>query len=198
MAQVCQQCGKELNRYHTGYLCYACQEKQLEKIVTDDEDLVDAQGYADMLGLDSATQLKRLARMGVLAPRIPEIKQWRWRRKNIETWFKQRQREGDAFRKTAMGIASNLMTCRNDSIIYLSLSDKIGSKVYGQKHVLGTADAGRVEPITLVKVDKTVALKMLERLPKKDFPELIGITDWADITYDKINKDLIARLEAYF
>jgi len=43
-----------------------------------------------------------------------------------------------------------------------------------------------------------VALKMLEQLPKKDFPELIGITDWADITYDKINKGLIARLEAYF
>ena len=191
-------CGEGLSPHHTGYICYACQEKMLEKIIADSVDLVDAQGYADMLGLDSAAQLKRLARMGVLAPRIPAIKQWLWRRKDIETWFKQRQREGNAFRKTAMGIASNLMTCRNDSIICLCLSDNIGSKVYGQEHVLGTTDAGRVEPITLVKVDKTVALIMLERIPKEDFPELIGISNWADLTYDRINKDLAARLEAYF
>jgi len=198
MANVCWQCGEELSRYHTGYLCDACQEKQLEKMMIDDEDLVDAEGYAAMLGLDSAEQLKRVARKDVLAPNIPAIKQWRWRRKDIEAWFKQQQRSGDVFRKTAMGIASNLITCRNDSAICLSPLDKIGSKVYGREHVLGTTDTGRVEPITLVKVDKSAALIMLERLPKEDFPELIGITDWADMTYDSINKDLIARLEAYF
>ncbi len=167
-------------------------------MAADSVDLVDAQGYADMLGLDSAEQLKRLARMGVLAPRIPVIKQWRWHRKDIETWRKQRQREGNAFRKAAMGIASNLITCRNDSVIYLSLSDKIGSKVYGQEHILGTTYAERVEPITLAKVDKSVALKMLEQLPPKGFPELAGITNWADLTYDRINEDFIVRLEAYF
>ncbi|GAH55539.1 unnamed protein product [marine sediment metagenome] len=57
---------------------------------------------------------------------------------------------------------------------------------------------GRVEPITLVKVDRAVALNALEELPKKEFPELIGITDWADLTYDRITEDFIIRLEAYF
>ena len=198
MAQVCWQCGKELSRYHTGYLCRACQERRLEKMIDDDKDWVDAQGYAAILGLDSAEQLRRIARDGKLAPRIPAIKQWRWRRKDIEDWFKQKQRAGDVFRMAARGIASNMTTCRYDSVICLSLSDKIGNTVYGQELVLGTTDTGRVEPIDLVKVDRTTALKMLEQLPKKDFPELIGITDWADLTYDSINKDLTARLEAYF
>ena len=198
MASVCRQCGKGLHRYQTGNLCHACQEKRLDKMITDGEDLVDAQGYADMVGLDSAEQLKRLARDGELAPRIPVIKKWLWRIKDIEAWFKQKQRAGDVFRKTAMGIASNLRTCRNDSVICLSLSDKIGSKVYGQEDVLGTTDAGRVEPITLVKVDRAVALKALEQLPKEDFPELSGIADWSDLTYDRINENLIVRLEAYF
>lgn len=198
MAHVCRQCGRELHRYQTGNLCHACQEKRLEKMITDDEDLVDAEGYAPILGLDSAEQLRRIARKGVLAPNIPAIKQWRWRRKDIEDWFKQKQRAGDVFRKTAMGIASNLRTCRYDSVICSSLSDKIGNKVYGQELVLGTTDAGRVEPIDLVKVDRSVALNALEQLPKKEFPELIGITDWADLTYDRINEDFIVRLEAYF
>ncbi|NIN01598.1 MAG: hypothetical protein GTO24_26930, partial [candidate division Zixibacteria bacterium] len=52
--------------------------------------------------------------------------------------------------------------------------------------------------ITLVKVERDMALRMLEQLPNKEFPELIGITDWANLTYDKLNEDLIVRLEAYF
>ena len=98
----------------------------------------------------------------------------------------------------ARGIASNLRVCRNDPIICISLSDKIGSKVYGVELVLGTTATGRVEPIKLVKVDRSVTLNMLKQLPREDFPELIGITDWGDLTYDRINKDLIVRLEAYF
>jgi len=198
MAHVCWQCGEELSRYHTGYLCDACQGKQLEKMITDDEDLVDAEGYAAMLGLDSAEQLKRVARKGLLAPRIPGVKKWVWRKDDIDAWFKREQQAGDVFRMAARGIASNLRTCRYDSVICSSPSDKIGNKVYGQELVLGTTDTGRVEPIDLVKVDRTTALKMLERLPKEGFPELVGITDWADMTYDRIDKDLIVRLEAYF
>ncbi len=198
MAYVCWQCSEELSRSHTGYLCYACQEKRLEKMIIDDEDLINAEGYAAMLGLDSAEQLKRIARDHKLAPRIPAIKKWLWRGKDIEAWFKQKQRAGDVLRRTAMGIASNLRTCRYDSVICLSLSDKIGSKVYGQEHVLGTTVVGRVEPITLAKIDRSVALNALEQLPKKDFPELSDITDWADLIYDRINEDFIVRLEAYF
>jgi hypothetical protein len=74
MAQVCWQCGEELSRYHTGYICRTCQAIKLEKMITDDKDLVDVRGYADMLGLDSEEQLRRLARQGALAPRIPKIK----------------------------------------------------------------------------------------------------------------------------
>lgn len=198
MAYKCLLCDEKLSRYHTGYLCDACQEKRLKKMIVDDEEFVDTKGYASMLGLDSAEQLKRLARKGVLASNIPAIKQWRWHRKDIEDWFKQKQQAGDVLRKTAMGIASNLRTCRYDPVICLSLSDKIESRAYGVESVLGTTTAGQVEPIELVKVDKAVALTMLEQLPKEDFPALIGITDWADLTFDSINKDLIARLEAYF
>ena len=198
MARVCLRCKKRLSQYNPGNLCFSCQEKQLEQKITGADDLIDAEGYAAILGLDSAEQLKRIARDDKLAPRIPAIKKWLWRGKDIEAWFKQKQRAGDVLRRTAMAIASNLRTCRYDSVICLSLSDKIGSKVYGQEHIMGTTYAGRVEPITLVKVDRAVALNALEQLPKKDFPEFIDITDWADLTYDRINEDFIVRLEAYF
>ncbi len=198
MARVCLHCGKELSQSYPYNFCYTCQEKQLEKMIADGEDLVDAEGYAAMLGLDSVEQLKRKARDGLLAPRIPGIKRWLWRRKDIEIWFKQKQREGDAFRRIALGITDNLRTCRYDTIICLSLSDKIGSKVYGAKSVLGTTGTGQVKPIKLVKVDRPAALNMLQQLPRKDFPELGSITDWSELTYDRINKDLIVRLEAYF
>ena len=92
MKRVCSECGEPLNSYHLGNLCYVCEGKQLEKVITDHEDLVDVGGYADILGLHSEEQLKRLARKGVLAPRIPAIKRWLWRRKDIEDWFKQKQR----------------------------------------------------------------------------------------------------------
>ncbi len=94
MKRVCSQCGEPLNQYHSGNLCYVCEGKRLEKMITDDEDLVDVGGYADILGLHSEEQLKRLARKGMLAPRIPVIKRWRWRRKDIEDWFKQKQHQG--------------------------------------------------------------------------------------------------------
>ena len=167
-------------------------------MITDDEDLVNAEGYAPMLGLENPESVKRLARNGELAKRIPSIRKYLWRKEDIDAWFKQKQQEGDTFRRIALGIASNLRTCRYDSVICLSLSDKIRSKVYGQEPVLGATDAGRVEPIDLVKVDRAAALKALEQLPKKDFPELSGIADWGDLTYDRINEDLIVRLEAYF
>ena len=198
MPRICAKCPTVLNRYHTGYLCYACQKKRLDKMTTDDEDLVDAEGYADMLGLDSAEQLKRLARDGKLARRVPVIREWKWRKEDIDTWFKQEQRKGDAFRRLAQGIASNLRRCRNDPVINLGPSDRIGNKVYGLGPVLGTSATGRGELVALVKVNRSVALNMLEQLPKKDFPELKDITDWGDLTYGRISEDLMVRLEAYF
>ena len=198
MGRLCLRCGAVLSQYNPGDLCFPCQKKQLEEKITSGEDLIDAEDFAYILGLKSAVSVKRLAQKDKLPPRLPAIKKYRWLKKVVEDWIKQEGIGNKDFRMAARGIASNMTTCRYDSAICSSLSDKIGNKVYGQELVLGTTDAGRVEPIDLVKVDRAVALNALEQLPKRDFPELIGITDWTDLTYDRINKDLIARLEAYF
>ena len=155
--------------------------------------------------------MKRSARKGLLAPRVPGVKKWQWRKDDIDAWFKQKQQEetqtrtqtreqagNRVFRRIALGIASNLKICRKDPIICISLSDKIGDKVYGLEFILGSTATGQIEPVKLVKVPKSTALNMLQRLPKKDFPELKDITDWADLTYDRISEDLIVRLKAYF
>ena len=198
MARVCLQCGKELSQYYTANFCYACQENNLKNKMADGEDLVDAEGYAALLGLYSVEQLKRLARKDVLAPRIPEIRQWLWRRKDIEDWFKRKQREGDVFRKAAMGIASNLRRCSNDPFISAPF-DTVGSIIYGQEYVVATGGAGlTTDLIKLVEVDKSIASKVLEELPSKDFPELEGITDWSQLPYDRIHEAFLIKLEAYF
>ena len=199
MRRTCLQCGAVLSQYNLGKLCFPCQEKQSEKLVPSDEDWIDAEGYARILGLGSAESVKRLGRKGKLAPRIPAIREWRWFKKEVDTWIEQQGQIGNRdFRIAARGIASNLRTCRKDSVICLSLSDKIGVKVYGLEPVLGTTGSGRVEPIELVKVDRSIALNVLKQLSKEDFPELIDITDWEDLPYDRINEDLIVRLESYF
>ncbi|GAH51084.1 unnamed protein product [marine sediment metagenome] len=117
----------------------------------------------------------------------------------LDNWIEQEgQVVNKNFRMALRGIARNLRICRYDSVICLSLSDTIEDSVYGVEPILGTTASGRVELIELVPVDKSVALNLLKQLPREDFPELIGITDWADLTYDSINEDFIVRLEAYF
>ena len=197
MGRLCLRCGAVLNQYNPGKLCFPCQKNQLEQRTTYSEELIDAENFAFMLGLTNAESVKRLARKGKLPPRIPGIYKWLWRRSIVEYWIKQEGIGSKELRITARGIASNLRRCSNDSIIY-TLSNTIESKVYGQEDVLGTTDTGRVEPIKLVRVDKTIALKMLEKLSKEDFPELISVTDWENLHYDRITEDLIVRLEAYF
>lgn len=198
MRRVCAKCSAVLTQYNPGKLCFPCQEKQPEQRATYDEDLIDAEEFAHSMGLKNAESVKRLARKNKLPPRIPGIRKYLWSRSVVEDWRRQEGIGNKELRMAARGIASNLRRCRYDSFIRSSLSDEIGSKVHGQEHVFGTTDAGRVEPITLAKVDRTVALKALQKLPKEDFPELSGITDWGDLTYDRINEDLIVRLEAYF
>jgi len=198
MGRVCSQCGAVINQYHPGDLCFPCQEKRLEEKITSVEDIIDAEDFADILGYNNAESIRRLGREGKLPDRVPENKKWLWYKDVVDDWIKQKGRTGNRdFRMTARGIASNLRRCSNDSVIYC-FSDTIESRVYGEETILGTTDTGRVEPITLAKVDRTVALKLLEQLPKEEFPELIGITDWSDLPYDRVNEDLIVRLEAYF
>ncbi len=197
MERLCKQCKTKLNSYHTGDLCYACQDKKREEMVTDENGLVDVRGYADMLGLHSEEQLRRLARAGVLAPRIPHIKQLLWRKEEIDAWFKREQRKGDVFRRIAQGIVSNMRRCSKDGIIRIT-TDTIGKKVYGREYVLGTVESGQVEPIKLVKIPIATSKRMLHQLPAKDFPELKGINDWSDLPYNRIHDAFLVRLETYF
>ena len=199
MKRVCYECDAVLSQYNPGKLCFPCQEKRLAWSAIRDAEFIDPRGYADILGLESEESVKRLARDDKLAPRVPAIKKWLWRKDVVIDWMK---REGQVLNKdlrmAIRGIASNLRICRNDPIIFLSLSDKIGGKIYGSESVLGTTASGHVEPIELVKIDRAVALNILKKLQEEEFPYLIGVTDWGDLTYDRITEDLITRLEAYF
>ena len=197
MARVCRQCGIKLNRYHKGNLCYPCQEKRLGEVIPDDEDLIDAEGFAHILGLTSAESVRRLALKGKLPPRIPGIRKYLWRRSVVEEWIKQEGIGNKEFRKVAVGIARNLRTCRNDPVIRAS-SDMIGSKVYGEELVIGMTAMGLARPIEFTMIDKSVALNMMKQLSRGDFPELTGITDWASLPYDRITEDFIVRLESYY
>ncbi len=197
MKRVCSQCGNRLSQGNLATFCFACIKKRREQDPASNDQLIDAQGAAYKLGL-SAESVKRLARKGKLPPRVPEVRKWLWDEHRFDTWMEGEGQTGDVFRLAVRGIASNLRKCRDDLAIRLSYSDEIGSQVYGQEDILGTGDAGRVGLIKLVPVDKSIALNALGRLPRRDFPELIGITDWANLTYGKATDSFLARLEAYF
>ena len=202
MARFCLHCEKELKQSNPGNLCFRCQERQQERReqgMTGNDALIDVEGYGFILGLDNPESVRRLARDGKLAPRVPAIRRWLWRKVDIDAWIKQEGQTGNRdFRMAARGIAGNMRTFRNDPMIYRGLSDKIGDQVYGQGYPLEEADTGRVEFVTEVKVDRNIALRVLKQLQEEDFPELIGITDWADLIYDRIDENLIVRLEARF
>ena len=202
MVRECLHCGVELKENHPGNFCFRCQERQQERRergLTSNDALIDVEGYAFILGLESTESVKRLARDGELAPRVPAIRKWLWHEDNVDAWIKQGGQTGNKdFRMVARGIARNMRTFRNDPMICLGPLDKLGDKVYGQGYPLEEAETGRVEFDTEVKVDRNIALRVLKQLPKEDFPELIDITDWADLIYDRITEDLIVRLEAHF
>ncbi len=100
-------------------------------------------------------------------------------------------------RVTALGLESNLRRCRDDPIIRKSPTDKIGSIVYGAEPILGTSWLGQAEIIALAKVNQSIANNVLDQLRKR-YPELAGITDWADLTYEQITEDLLLELKGYF
>jgi predicted DNA-binding transcriptional regulator AlpA len=196
MARVCRKCGTKLNRYHKGNYCYACQDKRLEEIITDDKDFIDAKEFAHILGLSNVESVRRLGRKGKLPKRIPGIREYRWPRSVVEEWIKQGGFGNKEFRTVARGIASNLRKCYNDPVIRAP-SNEIGSKVYGEELVIGMTATG-TGPIELAKIDKSVAMNMLKQLPREEFPEITSIIDWANLPYDKITEDFIVRLESYY
>ena len=70
----CLQCGTPLHRNHPGNLCYVCERKQFDKKIARIEELIDTEDYAYILGLANPESVKRLARDGKLAKRIPSIR----------------------------------------------------------------------------------------------------------------------------
>ena len=95
MAHWCLQCNKGLSGYNRGKLCFACQEKQLEEQFADREGLIDVEDYAFILGLDNPESVKRLARQGKLADRLPAIRKYLWRKEDIDVWIKNEGRWGN-------------------------------------------------------------------------------------------------------
>lgn len=206
MERKCINCGTVLARDNTGKLCSPCQKKQLEQKTTYDEEIIDAEGYAAILGLDSAEQLKRLARKGKLAPRIPGITEWKWRKKEIDAWMKQKQEEetqareragNREFRRITQILVSNLRRLGNDNYLR-GLFPTVGERVYGTEAYLGTNQLMQIDRIQLVRIPRKPAIKILQMLHAKEFPELKGISDWSQLPLDRIHENFLVKLESYF
>ena len=107
MKRMCVQCGAVLIQYNPGKLCFPCQEKRSEGKITNGEDKIDAEDFADILGYKNAESIKRLGREGKLPDRVPENKKWLWYKDVVADWIKQKGRTRNRdLRITAQGIAS--------------------------------------------------------------------------------------------
>lgn len=92
----------------------------------------------------------------------------------------------------AVSIASNLQRYRNNLAVFQGGSNKTGELIYGgSMYEMHTPDFGQFGE--LQQVDRGLAKNLLSHL-KEEFPELVDITDWSDLTDDKITEDLIERL----
>jgi uncharacterized Zn finger protein (UPF0148 family) len=206
MDRECKECGAVLRLGNPSDLCSLCQEKKREREKNAKENIIDAQQYAERIGLKSAESVKRRARKNKLAPRIPGIRQYRWRVPVVEAWEKNRQLQeamaqeltnARKSRRLARLLASNLRRLKNDNYIkpiYEAPSDI----VFGTREYLGTTDDLRIDVIQLPKISKASANGLFGELPAKDFPELEGIEDWGQLPLDRISEDFLTRLESYF
>jgi len=82
----CIRCENPLSMYNPGDLCRPCQEKEIEKMRDESKLHYDAQEAARILGLQSATSVKRKAQKGELPPRVPAIKKYLWFRTIFDSW----------------------------------------------------------------------------------------------------------------
>jgi len=93
---------------------------------------------------------------------------------------------------TAMKIISNLSRYHRNLATDHDSSYEVGDLVYGgHMYEMLTPDSGL--SIELPQVDRMLALNLLSHL-KDEFPELANITDWAELTNDKITEDFLQRL----
>jgi len=90
-----------------------------------------------------------------------------------------------------LALASNLESYRDQ--IDIDSGSRVGDIVYGGwlNLIDGMPDALSVE---MQNIDKPLALNLLLHLGQ-EFPELVNINDWAQLTDDKISHDFIARLK---
>lgn len=87
---------------------------------------------------------------------------------------------------TALMLAENLSRYRNESATFLGFPNKVGNAIYGEP-------SAATQLARLQEVDKPTALNLLSHL-REEFPEVDDITDWANLTDDKITENLIKRL----
>jgi hypothetical protein len=87
---------------------------------------------------------------------------------------------------TALMLAENLSRYRNESATFLGFPNKVGNAIYGEPSA--AAQLARLQ-----EVDKPTALNLLSHL-REEFSEVDDITDWANLTDDKITENLIKRL----
>lgn len=206
MDRECKECGAVLRLGNPSNLCSPCLEEKREREKKAKENIIDAQQYAERIGLKSAESVKRRARENKLAPRIPGIRQYRWRVPEVEAWEKNRQLQealaqeltnARKSRRLARLVASNLRRLNNDNyikIFYEAPSDI----VFGIQEYLGAIDDLRVDVIQLPKISKASANRLFGELPARDFPELKGIDDWGKLPLDLISEEFLVRLESYF
>lgn len=93
---------------------------------------------------------------------------------------------------TALKIASNLSRYNRSLTTNHDSSCAVGDLVYGG-FMYEVLSPGSGQSVELPQVDKTLAMNLLSHL-KGEFLELADITDWADLTGDKITEDFIQRL----
>jgi len=93
---------------------------------------------------------------------------------------------------TALKIASNLSRYHRNLMTIHDSSFSVGSLVYGG-HMYEMLSPNSGVSVELPQVDKTLALYLLSHI-KREFPELANITDWTELTSDKITEDFLQRL----
>ncbi len=89
MANFCSNCARPLSEYNPGHICIVCQKEIISgKDAENTEVCYDALDFADILGLKSAEQVRRLAREGKLPPRVPAIWKYLWLKEVVHSWMR--------------------------------------------------------------------------------------------------------------
>lgn len=112
--------------------------------------------------------------------------------KSLADGTAQEPRHSEELSITALKIASNLSRYHRNLTTDHGSSYAVGGLIYGGfMYEILSPDSG--QSVELPQVDKTLAMYLLSHL-KREFPELADITDWVDLTNDKITEDFIQRL----